>query len=76
MNDRALRGLWQPPTDSFEPLAGVLRQHWRAAATSRPLRLFWSTTASWLRRPAAVAAITISRPAANSSDKPPDPRRC
>ena len=56
MNYRGLRGLWRPPTDPFETVAAVLSQHWRAAASVRPLRLFWPTSTSWLSRPAAVAA--------------------
>jgi hypothetical protein len=73
---RELGGLWAPPTDTFEAIAAVLGAHWRAAATSRPLRLFWSTPVRWLRcADAAASAVTISRPEADSSGTPPGPRR-
>jgi hypothetical protein len=70
------RGLWRPPADAFETISAVLSEHWRAAAGSRPLRLFWQTPANWLSLPAAVAApVTISRRAADSSGRPPGPHR-
>jgi hypothetical protein len=72
---RGLGGLWRPPTDTFETIAAVLGAHWRAA-TSGPLRLFWSTPANWLAHPHAIAApVTISRQEAGSSGTPPGPRR-
>jgi hypothetical protein len=42
------RSLWQPPAETLEAFAAVLRKHWHAAARSRSARLFWATPARWL----------------------------
>jgi hypothetical protein len=49
---RGLRRLWQPPAETLEAIAGVLGEHWRAAA-SHSARLFWPTPVSWV----AVRAV-------------------
>ena len=46
---RGLRRPWRPPAETLEAMGTVLGEHWRAAATSRPLQLFRPTPASWLR---------------------------
>ena len=75
---RGLRRLWQPPADTLEAIAAVLGEHWRAAATARAARAFWTTPVSWLKRTTATVVpvpVTTSPPAAGSSGTPPDPRR-
>jgi hypothetical protein len=73
-----LRRLWRPSVDTLEAIAGVLREHWRAAAKMRPQRLFWPTPVSWLKsRPLPESGpepLTTSPGVGGSSDKPPDPR--
>lgn len=77
-----LRQLWRPPTETIAGMAAVLREHWRAAATMRPARLFWPTPGRWLKArpsvsagPISVDPITTSPEAAGSSDTHPDPHR-
>jgi len=72
------RGLWQPPAETLEALAAVLKKHWRAAAGSHPTRLFWPAPPRWLEgrtrliTPAPVSTgpvstwpVTTSLPAAD-----------
>ena len=76
--NRGLRRLWRPPAETPEALGSVLGAHWRAAARTSAVRLFGSTTASWLRGRAAVrtvAGVTTSPQAAGSSDTRQDPRQ-
>jgi hypothetical protein len=75
-----LRRLWRPPADTIAGVAAVLREHWRAAAGMRPVRLFWPTPGRWLKvppavsvSPASVPPVTTSPGVAGSSDKLPDP---
>jgi hypothetical protein len=68
-----LRRLWRPPAETLGAIAGVLGSHWRAAATSNPLRLFRANPVSWLKRAAAAAPLTSAPGAADSSDTLPDP---
>jgi len=59
-------------------IAGVLREHWRTAASMRPHRIFWQTPVSWLKSgtaPGVAASLTTSPLAASSSDTLPDPHR-
>ena len=76
---RGLRRLWQPPAETLEAIAGVLGEHWRAAARSRAARAFWATPVSWLAQRAAVTVVpvrvTTSPPVAGSSGTPPGPHR-
>ena len=43
--------LWQPPSETIDAIAGVLRSHWAAAKSLQPEAL-WSGPATWLRRQA------------------------
>ena len=73
-----LRRLWRPPAETLEAITSALGQHWRAAASSQ--RLFWPTPVQWLKVRTALnvvpAPVTISRRAAGSSGRHPDPHRC
>jgi hypothetical protein len=39
--------LWQPPAETLEAIAGVLRARWRAARVRTP-HLLWTTPPCWL----------------------------
>jgi hypothetical protein len=69
-------GLWQPPNETIEAIAAVLRAHW-AAAKSQQLELFFlGTTGNWLRQLAWRNQLTTLREAAGSSDRLPDLHPC
>jgi len=55
-----LRRLWRPPAETIAGVAAVLREHWRAAAKTRPARLFWPTPARWLKVRQAISVGPVS----------------
>jgi len=73
--------VWQPPTETIETIASVLRAHW-AAAKSQQLSVFWPVQAA---RPVQAASpkaaswrtqLTNARAAADSSDTLPGLHPC
>jgi hypothetical protein len=42
-----LRRLWRPGEETLEAIAGVLSEHWRAAARLSPA--LWQAPARWLK---------------------------
>ena len=46
---KGLGRLWRPGGDTLEVIAGVLCEHWRAAAQLTPTQLFWHAPARWLK---------------------------
>ena len=61
--------VWQPPAETIEAIAAVLRAHW-AAAKSQQLQLFWPCDGSWRSQ------LTTLREVADSSSTLPDPHPC
>ena len=53
-----LKRLWRPGGETLEAIAAVLSEHWRAAATLAPSRLFWQTPAHWLKAAPPVSGLT------------------
>jgi hypothetical protein len=73
-----LRRLLGQPADTLDSIAASLSEHWRAAANSRPAKLFGTTSRNWLKVALSMNVappVTISPQAAGSSDTPPDPHR-
>jgi hypothetical protein len=71
-----IRRLLGQPADTLDSIAASLCEHWRAAANSRPAKLFGETSRSWLKVAMSTdvaPAVTISPQAGDSSDTPPDP---
>lgn len=54
--NKPLARLWRPGGDTLEAIAGVLSEHWRAAAQLTPTRLFWQAPARWLK----VEPVTVT----------------
>jgi hypothetical protein len=44
-----LRRLLGQPADTLDSIAASLSEHWRAAANSRPAKLFGTSSRSWLK---------------------------
>lgn len=55
--NKGLGRLWRPGGDPLEVIAGVLSEHWRAAAQLTPTRLFWQAPARWLK---VVEPLTVT----------------
>jgi hypothetical protein len=61
--------VWQPPGETIDSIAAVLKAHW-AAAKSQPIQLFWQRPGTWASR------LTSAPEAEDSSDTLPDPHPC
>ena len=53
-----LKRLWRPGGETLETIAGVLSEHWRAAAQLTPSRLFWQAPARWLKAAPPVSGLS------------------
>jgi hypothetical protein len=54
---KGLERLWRPGGDTLEVIAGVLGEHWRAAAQLTPTQLFWHAPARWLKVGPVTATV-------------------
>ena len=59
--NQGIRRLWQPGGETLDVIAGVLSDHWRAAARLAPTRTFWQAPARWLRSAGPLAVGTPVR---------------
>ena len=67
--------VWQPPAETIETIASVLRAHW-AAAKSQQLSVFWPVQAARPKAASWRTQLTNARAAADSSDTLPDLHPC